>query len=287
MTGGWPLKKSEGGKFSTWANDTLKPEDVVEVMAPEGNFFTEVAEGQSKSYVAFAAGSGITPVISILKTVLAVEKGSSFTLYYGNRNAESIIFRDQLDELKAEYGDRLSIVHVLSREEGGDAQGRIEAAKCDELSEQNAALYAGDEYFLCGPESMIFSVKEKLEGAGVESGKIHFELFTTPVAEEQAAEGEMPDIEAEVTVIIDGEDFTYPLSSTGDSILDASMDAGADVPFSCKGAVCCTCRAKVTEGKVHMDMNYALTDQEVEEGYVLTCQSHPITDKVVVDYDQD
>ena len=179
------------------------------------------------------------------------------------------------------------MVHILSRETGGVFSGRIDEAMCDQINASDQALYKADAYFICGPEKMIFAVRDKLQASGVSANKILFELFNTPVAEEEVEEGEIPELDADVTVIIDGETFNYSLHSSGDSILDASMDAGADVPFSCKGAVCCTCRAKLMEGKVHMDMNYALTDQEGEEGYILTCQSHPITPKVVVDYDAD
>jgi ring-1,2-phenylacetyl-CoA epoxidase subunit PaaE len=282
------IKKVDGGKFSSFANENLKSGDVLEVMMPEGNFFTEVKEGQSKTYTAFAAGSGITPIMSIMKTVLAVESGSKFNLYYGNKSENSIIFKEEIDALQSQYGDRLNVWYVLSREDkDGYFGGRIDPAKCDEFELNDSAFYQADDYFLCGPEEMIFSVKDKLVEKGVSSDKVHFELFTTPVKADEGSEEEVPDLDAEVTVIMDGEEFNYTLNSKGDSILDSAMDAGADVPFSCKGAVCCTCRAKVTEGKVHMDMNYALTDEEVEEGYVLTCQSHPVTSKVTVDYDED
>lgn len=282
------VKKVEGGLFSEWANDQLKEGDVLEVMEPEGNFFTELKEGQNKKYIAFAAGSGITPVISIIKTALAVENDSVFYLFYGNRTLVSIIFKDELDALSEKYGDRFSVTHILSRDdEGGDLSGRIDEESCDKINATNPDFYNADEYFICGPEQMIFSLKDKLISRGVGENKIHFELFTTPVKEEGGEGDEVPELDADVTIIIDGEEFNYPLSSTGEAILDASMDAGADVPFSCKGAVCCTCRAKLMEGKVHMDMNFALTDQEVADGYILTCQSHPITPKVVVDYDAD
>ncbi len=281
------VKKVENGKFSSFANDYLAEGDILEVMPPLGNFYTEVKEGQKKNYTAFAAGSGITPVISIIKTVLNVENESVFTLYYGNRNANSIIFKEELDALKSQFGDRFNLLYVLSQDQSmGSFFGRINAERCDEFQGSEPAFYNADEYFLCGPEEMIFSVKDKLSENGVDQAKIHFELFTTPVAAED--ENEITEeVDSEVTVIMDGEDFTYNLNTSGDSILDAAMDAGADVPFSCKGAVCCTCRAKVMEGSVKMSMNYALTDDEVEEGYVLTCQAHPTSEKVVIDYDAD
>jgi ring-1,2-phenylacetyl-CoA epoxidase subunit PaaE len=281
------VKKVKNGLFSTYANEAMKEGDILEVMTPAGNFFTEVKEDQKKRYVAFAAGSGITPIMSILKTVLAVEKESSFLLYYGNRYSNGIIFRDELKKLKEAFGDRLVLRYVLSGENSGDFEGRINGEKCEEFDLNQSGLYTADEYFICGPEEMIFSLRDKLTSKGVSKEKIHFELFTTPVAADESSTEEIPDLNSEVTIVIDGEEYTYTLSSKGDSVLDASMDAGADVPFSCKGAVCCTCRAKVLEGKVRMALNYALTDQEVEDGYVLTCQSHPLTEKVVIDYDAD
>lgn len=281
------VKRVENGKFSSYANEDMQAGEMIEVMPPEGNFTTEVKEGQKKHYVAFAAGSGITPIMSIVKTVLAVEKESTFTLYYGNRNIDSIIFKNELDQLKAENAGRFDLFYVISREEGqGDFSGRISAEKCEEFYNLRNNLYEADEYFICGPEEMIFSVKDLLEAKGVSKEKVHFELFTTPVTEGSSEETNV-NVDSEVTVIIDGEEFTFTLNTEGDSVLDAAMNDGADVPFSCKGAVCCTCRAKVLEGTVHMDMNYALTDQEVEDGYVLTCQSHPTSKKVVIDYDED
>ena len=281
------VKKVDGGKFSSFANEYLSAGDLIEVMPPEGNFFTEIAEGQKKDYIAFAAGSGITPIMSIIKSVLSVEKESTFTLYYGNRNLESIIFHSELLDLEKANAGRLKLNFVLSRESGqGYFKGRISAESCDEFSSSFPEIYQADEYFLCGPEEMIFSMKDKLAASGVSESKIHFELFTTPVSDKGEKE-ELPELDSDVTVFIDGEEHSFSLSSKGMSILDAAMDAGADVPFSCKGAVCCTCRAKLMEGKVHMDMNYALTDQEVEDGYILTCQSHPLSGKVVVDYDED
>lgn len=282
------VKKVEGGKFSSYANEDLKEGDVLETMAPMGNFYTEVKEGQKKKYVAFAAGSGITPVMSIIKTILAVEGESTITLYYGSRKSSAIIFKDELDELQLANSDRFNLNYILSKEEKeGFINGRISSEKCDEFERNNGELYKADEYFLCGPEDMIFGVQEKLKNHQVAESSIHFELFNTPVKSDDESNGEIKEIDSNVIVFIDGEEFNYTLSSKGDVILDASMDAGADVPFSCKGAVCCTCRAKLTEGKVHMDLNYALTDGEVEEGYILTCQSHPISEKVVVDYDAD
>jgi len=284
------VKKVENGKFSTYANETLKAGDVLEVMAPMGSFYTEVKEGQKKNYSAFVAGSGITPVMSIIKTVLHTETDSSFVLYYGNKNTASTIFKKELDALSEKYADRLTVHYVMSREEvAGAIKGRINAEMCLGLVNDHQNIFKADEYFLCGPEEMIFSVKDELSKQGVSKDNIHFELFNTPVQKENDSSSDEDSIvlDAEVMVIIDGEEHEFTLNSKGDSILDAAMDAGADVPFSCKGAVCCTCRAKLVEGKARMALNYSLTDKEVEEGYILTCQSHPTTEKVVVDYDAD
>lgn len=280
------VKKVDQGVFSAYVNHELKEGDILEVMPPEGNFYSEVREGQKKAYCLIAAGSGITPVISIAKTVLSVEKESTIVLYYGNRSKSSVIFRSELGSLIAEHGGRFSVKYIYSREhDNAVLSGRINAALCDRIEKESPDFYSADEYFLCGPEEMIFGLKDKFASKGIPKEKIHFELFTTPVLQLPGENGEMPDIESDVTIIIDGAEFNYRLSSKGPSVLDASMDAGADVPFSCKGAVCCTCRAKLLEGKVKMAMNFALTDREVEEGYILTCQSHPITGKVVIDYD--
>jgi len=284
------VKKVQGGKFSTFANESLKKGDVLEVMPPMGNFYTEVEEGQKKKYVAFAAGSGITPVLSIIKTVLFLETESTFVLYYGNKNYASIIFRNELEALNEKYGNRLIIHYVMSREEANGAiNGRISAEMCLEIANDHQDLFKADEYFLCGPEEMIFNVKDEILKQGIAQNQIHFELFNTPVQseEESSSSSQDADLTSEVLVIIDGEEHEFTLHSKGDTILDAAMNSGADVPFSCKGAVCCTCRAKLVEGKAHMALNYALTDKEVEDGYILTCQSHPTTEKVVVDYDAD
>jgi len=281
------VKRVEGGQFSVFANEYLSVGDILEVMPPEGKFFTELKEDQKKKYVAFAAGSGITPIMSILKSTLKVENESTFTLYYGNRNADSVIFREELTQLASSYSDRLNIQYIFSgTSEEGAFEGRISADKCDEFAAVSSDFYSADEYFLCGPEEMIFGVKEKLELKNVDKSQIHFELFNTPV---QAADDKavIPALESEVTVLIDGEEHVFNLSSKGSSILDAAMDAGADVPFSCKGAVCCTCRAKLMEGTAVMALNYSLTDKEVADGYILTCQAHPTSVKVLVDYDHD
>ena len=281
------VKQVEGGKFSTWANSELKEGDVLETMTPTGNFFTEVSEGQKKKYVLFGAGSGVTPLLSIIKTILAVEKESEVVLVYGNRDNANIIFNNQLNQLVGSSNGRFKRIDVLSRENNADPlfNGRIGKEKCIEIDLKHEKILDANEFFLCGPESMIMDIKGWLEASNIAKGNIHFELFTTPVASAEKTVDPNAKIMSKVTVIMDDEEFEFDLSSKGDSILDASVDAGIDVPYSCKGAVCCTCKAKVIEGSARMEMNYALDDKEVADGYVLTCQAHPTSEKCVVDYD--
>jgi ring-1,2-phenylacetyl-CoA epoxidase subunit PaaE len=220
------------------------------------------------------------------------EPKSRFILFYGNRGFDHIIFREQLEELKNLYPDRLAVHHVLSRESlGSDLfNGHIDGEKCRAYARLLFRAEDVDAYFLCGPEEMIFSVKEALEQLGVFPKKIHFELFTTPgtkknLAETGEAAAKKDAFDASVTVIQDGTRFDFQLTSDGSTLLDAAMRAGADLPFSCKGGVCSTCKAKVLEGEVEMEINYGLEADEVAAGYVLTCQSHPKTKRVVVSYD--
>src|SRR3954453_11609833 len=286
------VKKSQGGLFSTFANEKLKQGDVLDVMPPLGHFYTEVDPSQKKSYVAFAAGSGITPLLSIIKTVLSTETESDFTLTYGNRYRSSIIFREELESLKNKYINRFSIIHILSREMT-DAEinyGRLNAAKCKLLFEKKVVDMNSDEFFICGPEEMIFTVKDFLQKQGVQEKKIHFELFTTPginqklktKTKKQEAEEK---VKSYVTAKLDGIMFGFEADYDGDTILDAALKQGADLPYSCKGGMCCTCKAKLLEGEVEMDVHYGLEAEEVEQGFILTCQSHPRTEKVVIDFD--
>lgn len=287
------VKLAPFGRFSTWANSQLKKGDLVEVLSPTGKFYTELNPAHRKKYLAFAAGSGITPVISIIKTTLATEPGSHFTLVYGNRNRTNIIFKEQLEALKNRYIDRLAIHYILSRERT-DAEinyGRINADKLNQLAEKLVNVQQADDIFICGPEEMIFSTKNWLLEKGIDNRKIHFELFTTPgqssaIRQEQL--GEKKQVEektSKVTIKLDGVSFGFDLPFSGDTILEAALKQGADLPFSCKGGVCSTCKAKLTEGKVDMEVHYALEQEEIDEGYILTCQSHPRTDAVVIDFD--
>jgi ring-1,2-phenylacetyl-CoA epoxidase subunit PaaE len=287
------VKKVPGGRASTQLVDKLKPGMSIEVMSPMGSFHTQCDPAHRKHYIAFAAGSGITPVISILKTVLRVEPASRFTLFYGNSDESRIIFRQQLDELKAQHPGRLAVHHILSqgRDEDMLFNGRITKEKAVQLLQRFLSDSLDKEYFICGPEQMMVNVSEALEQQDVEKKRIHIELFTTPVSQEakkppvEVGEGAFTG-SAQVKVILDGREHMLTVAASGDAVLDVALDSGLDVPFACKGAVCCTCKARVVEGKVEMAMNYALTDEEVADGYVLTCQTYPRSAQVTIDYDQ-
>ncbi len=282
------IRRVADGRFSSWANEQLKPGDILDVMPPQGRFFTELSEQQRKTYLALAAGSGITPIASLIATTLATEPESQFTLVYGNRRTDTIMLRQQLEHLKNRYPDRLQLIHILSREarDVDLLNGRIDQKKLAELAEKLLDLNHTDEVFLCGPEAMILDLRQWLQSnGGLAQEQIHIELFGTENAKTRT---EIP-LDAgptrQVSIISDRRRIELEIPSQGQSILDAALAAGADLPFACKGGVCCTCRAKVIEGEVSMDVNYALEPNEIEAGFVLTCQAHPITDKVVVDFD--
>jgi ring-1,2-phenylacetyl-CoA epoxidase subunit PaaE len=291
------IKKVPSGLFSTYANEQLQKGHQLEVLPPTGKFYTELRAENRKHYLAFAAGSGITPVLSLIKTTLAVEPHSQFTLVYGNRSRQTILFREELEALKNRYMNRLSLHHVLSREQMDVPlnQGRIDAGKCAEICGRLIDLSAVDEVFLCGPGEMIFTVRDWLGQQGVDRKKIHFELFHTqtgePVVGGKVAgggvrEGGNSDLAVcRVTVRLDGVSYEFDLPYDGESVLDAALMQGADLPFACKGGVCCTCRAKLVEGEVEMEVNYALEADELAAGFILTCQSHPRSEKVVIDFD--
>jgi ring-1,2-phenylacetyl-CoA epoxidase subunit PaaE len=286
------VKKVEGGLFSEFANDQLKPGDVLEVLPPTGKFYTELAPTQKKNYVAFAAGSGITPILSIIKTTLLTEPQSQFTLVYGNRTKNSIIFKEDLEALKDKFIDRFRVYHILSREKTDSEinYGRIDTAKLDLLFSRLIDIRKCNDFFLCGPEEMIFCIKGYLAGRGVPESRIHFELFTVPGQKKSQVKTQKQEVEdkgpkAEVSVKLDGILFDFELGYEGQSILDAALKKGADLPYACKGGVCTTCKAKLTEGEVIMDVNWGLEPDEVAAGYILTCQSHPKSGKITVDFD--
>ena len=283
------VKKVENGKVSTYINDHLNEGDIVEVMPPQGNFTLDINEENEKLYVAFAAGSGITPIMSMISSVIKKELKSKFVLFYGNKSADLTIFKSELDNLK---GERLNVEYIFSRESGFDDlhSGRIDKEKSNLLLKQNIDLLRAEGFYLCGPEEMILNSSRALEEFGINKDKIFYELFTTPVllAEQNQSQDDAGDFSglAKVKVICDDEEAEFELGADGEVILDAAVEYDLDLPFSCKGGVCCTCKAKIVEGKVTMDANYALSDAEVEEGYVLTCQAHPASDFVVVDFDE-
>jgi len=287
------IKEVPGGRFSTFANQRLQIGDTLDVMTPMGKFFTEVKSDQTKNYVGFAGGSGITPIMSILKTVLQVESESTFTLFYANRGADSIIFHEAIEALKNIYLNRLTIHHIFSEEklESELFNGFITKEKIAQFARLLFDENSIDEYFICGPEPMMLAIRDGLEALDVEKKKIHIELFTSPGAKINVNAPKVvkkafdPTKESKVTIRLDGDEIEFALGYGGDSVLDAALKQGADLPYACKGGVCCTCRAKLTEGEVDMEVNYALEPDEVEAGYILTCQSHPRTEKIVVDYD--
>ncbi|MFZ1692174.1 MAG: 1,2-phenylacetyl-CoA epoxidase subunit PaaE [Flavobacteriales bacterium] len=287
------VKKVPQGRASTQLVDKLKAGMSIEVMSPMGNFTTALDPTKSRHFVAFAAGSGITPILSILKTVLRTEPQSRFTLFYGNSDVDRIIFRQRLEELKLQHEGRLEVLHILSKglDEDKLFNGRITTEKAVELVKRFVTDSNTNEYFICGPEQMMVNVSEALEKLGAEKKRIHIELFGTPVSTDAKKETTHATSTAftgvaDVKVIMDGREHELKVKANGDAVLDVALDSGLDVPYACKGAVCCTCKARVIEGQVEMEMNYALTDEEVADGYVLTCQTHPRSQRVVIDYDQ-
>lgn len=290
------VKKVQNGRFSTFANETLAEGDSLQVMPPEGRFTAPVNPATAKHYLMIAAGSGITPILSLAKSYLEAEPNSVVTLIYGNRTAGTIIFLEALEDLKNLYPTRFSLIHVLSRQprESALMNGRIDKEKC-------AALFAGpvdagdaDEVFLCGPQGMVEDAQGALKDAGVPENRVHIELFTSADGAEAAkAQAERAQSMSEedlaklrkVTLIYDGIESDLRIATDGPSVLDAAMESRADIPFSCKGGMCCTCRCKVVRGDVEMDVNYALTPEETEAGFVLACQAHPVSDDVLLDFD--
>lgn len=284
------VKQVENGKFSTYANSSLKAGDSLDVMTPMGNFAISPDPSNTRSIALFAAGSGITPILSIAKTILTQEPNSDVTLFYGNKTIASIIFKEELEGLKNEYMDRLRLTHILSRENLGTPllKGRIDREKTNKLFNVFLEANLPDAVYICGPEEMILDVKESMLTNGLDPKSIHFELFTSPETAKKAPveKYDGPQIDSNVSVILDGDRFDLHLESDGENLLDAATKAGADLPFACKGGVCCTCKAKIIEGEARMDVNYALEPDEVAAGYILTCQAHPMSDKLVVSFDE-
>jgi ring-1,2-phenylacetyl-CoA epoxidase subunit PaaE len=283
------VKRLPAGAFSEHALDVLKPGDVLDVMTPTGRFFTQLEAGNRKHYACVAAGSGITPVLSIVASTLAAEPGSQVTLIYVNRTHKSVMFLEEVEDLKDRYADRFQLLHVLSREpqEVDLFSGRLDADRMGRILDGLLPAETVDEWFLCGPHPMVTELRQLLVAEGVSRRTIHAEVFhveTGPPVRRTTVEGG-DEQGAKVTISLDGRRSTFTLPPDGPVVLDAALQVRSDAPFACKGGVCGTCRAKVLEGSVSMDTNWALEPDEVEKGYVLTCQSHPTSDTVVLDYD--
>ena len=289
------IKAIDGGVFSTYANSQLKANDYIDVMPPQGDFNTPLSADNAKKYMCICAGSGITPILSIVKSILSSEPESQVTLLFGNKNSSTIMFKDDLGFLKNRYLTRFNWLNILSREEQDTdiLFGRLDNKKGSQLQASHLIDIPGsDEFFLCGPESMISEVSRGLRSSGVDEAHIHYELFFASAEDAQAVvekhharAAQYAGQQAELMVTVGGRSSRFKLAADGENILDAALNNGADLPFSCKGGVCATCKAKLVEGEVEMDLNHALSDSEVAEGFILTCQSHPVSDRVVVDFD--
>ncbi|HMQ06294.1 MAG TPA: 2Fe-2S iron-sulfur cluster-binding protein [Saprospiraceae bacterium] len=284
------VKRVEGGVFSTFVNEELREGDRLEVMVPQGQFILS-PDSQKRLYVFFAAGSGVTPIMSMIKEILH-QTHQEVLLFYGNRSTDTIIFREEIEALKNKHLGRMAVHYILSREKPGSPLffGRIDAEKCNTYMDLLFNPEEVAQYLICGPEKMIFEVEKALIIRGVAKSQIKFELFVT----ENRTGSLVTDLKKNsqsgplslIRIKIDGVISELELPQNGISILDAAIHAGADLPFSCKGGVCSTCKAKIVEGRVKMDVCYALEEDEVERGYILTCQSHPQTENVMIDFDE-
>ncbi len=285
------VKQIPGGKFSTFVNSALKTGDTIQVMPPSGTFGVDLNPEKPKNYLFFSAGSGITPIISMIKTHLAAEPHATCKLFYVNKTAKSIIFKEELEQLRNTYFGRLEIYYFLTKERRDIDlfNGRFDDDRMKVLCSTFIDIPDTSEVFLCGPEDMVHYVSDYLVKAGLPKEMIHFELFVTGLSEEDKLRAErlaQQNVEGvELTIIDGGKEFHFTMTKDYDNILDAALGAGADLPFACKGGVCSTCKCKVIDGEVEMKVNYALEEDELAQDYVLSCQSVPITDKVKVDFD--
>lgn len=286
------IKRVPGGVFSNWAKHALRAGARLDVMPPMGHFNVPLAPENRKHYLAFAAGSGITPVLSIIKTTLIAEPHSHFTLFYGNRASSSVIFKEELSDLKNRYMGRLSLVYVMSREQQDIElfNGRITQEKCAQFLQHWVRLEAVDVAFICGPEDMIAGVSQALLAGGMQKSNIKIEWFAASIpkhVQQRRAQADAATHQvSEVSVIMDGNRSTFTMARDHESVLDAGLRHGIDMRYACKGGVCATCRCKILDGKVDMDIKHGLEDDEIARGFVLSCQSFPVTDKVVIDFDQ-
>jgi ring-1,2-phenylacetyl-CoA epoxidase subunit PaaE len=285
------VKTIRNGIFSNYAFNELKKGDELQVMPPHGEFYVEVDETASNNYVAFAAGSGITPMLSIIKTHLQLEPNSSFKLFYLNRMVKSIIFKEELEQLKNQFFGRFQVFYFLTKEKRDIPflNGRFDKEKLAVLTKTFIDIPDTNHVFICGPQDMIFLIRDELEAAGLDNSKIHYELFFSGSSEEENKYiAEVLDEKVDgtkVTIIDGGKEFHFVMDDDFDNILDGALSSGADLPFACKGGVCSTCKCQVLEGEVKMKVNYALEEKEVAQNFVLSCQAVPVTEKVVVDFD--
>ena len=289
------IRPVEGGVFSNWAATALKAGDTLRVMPPDGRFTVQKARAIHR--VGFAAGSGITPILSILATTLEEQPESKFTLVYGNRRMDSVMFNEALQDLKDRYPSRLTLIHILSRQaqEVPLLEGRIDAAKVRAIVDAFLPVGSMDEVFICGPEAMIEETETTLLDLGVKAERIRTERFTSPTLEALPAEQRAKAVlghpatrdggEVQLTVVLDGKPYEMPMNKN-EKILDIALAMGLDLPYSCKGGVCCTCRCKVIDGSTEMDKNFTLEKPEVDAGFVLSCQARPTSNKVVVSFDE-
>lgn len=288
------IRPVQGGVFSNWAATQLKAGDVLRVMPPDGRFISQRPRAIHR--VGFAAGSGITPILSLLATTLEEQAESKFTLVYGNRRMNSVMFNESLQDLKDRYPDRLTLIHVLSRQaqEAPLMEGRIDEAKVRDIVQALLPAASMDEVFICGPEAMIEATEKSLLAVGVPANRIHSERFTSPTLEalpagerQKAVLGSSGQSEGEIalTVVLDGKSHEMRMRPD-EHVLDVALASGLDLPYSCKGGVCCTCRAKVMQGAVVMDKNFTLESWEESQGFVLSCQARPTTSSVVISYDE-
>lgn len=286
------IKKVSDGVFSTWATTYLEAGMMIDVIPPTGNFHVPLDATQQRHYLAIAAGSGITPIFSIIKSTLLAEPQSRFTLVYGNRASSAMMLRDEIAHLKDRFLDRFSVIHIMSREKQDIDlfNGRITAEKFRQLAEQWIALADMDHVFICGPQAMMLELSDSLKSFGMSDNRIHMELFGVAgdqVPRKRSVADLISTDKCEVTVIIDGHHQSFMMNRDQQSVLDVGLDHGIDIRYACKGGICASCRCKVIEGKVDMDANHALEDYEVARGFVLSCQAFPITEKLVLDFDQD
>ncbi|MEJ8855689.1 1,2-phenylacetyl-CoA epoxidase subunit PaaE [Variovorax robiniae] len=286
------IKRVSGGAFSNWAAENLRPGTAIEVMPPQGQFHMALQPDAQRHVVAFASGSGITPVLSIIKTTLLAEPNTSVTLVYGNRSSSGVMFKEELEDLKDTYLGRFNLVWIMSRESQDIPlfNGRIDHEKCSQLLTHWIDPAGIDAAFICGPEDMMLATSQALQDHGVDKSRIKVELFGTAPKDGKLRVTRAPaegSDQCEVEVVVDGTRRSFFMRKNTDNLVDAGIKAGLEMPYSCKGGVCSTCRAKVLHGEVDMDINFALEDYEVARGFVLCCQSYPVTDKLVIDFDQE